>query len=260
MSLTDYAENAFLNHVMGNTAYSTGALTIALSTTSISEDGSGITRPIYAAYADQSIIFGAPTSRALSNTSDISFPQKADGGTETITHWAIFQSSNMLAYGSLSASKEIVINNTPKIASSQVEVSVDAGSNTGMSDYLANAFLDFMFRAQPLAQPTIYVALTTATISDSDTGSTITEPSGNAYVRDAFSDWSTSSSSTLNNNTVIQFATPTGTWGTITSAAILDGSTGGNLLYYDNSNITDQLVGLDDDVQFNSNDFVLNAN
>lgn len=114
-----------------------------------------------------------------------------------------------------------------------------------MSDYLENHLLDFVLRAQTYTAPTTtYVALFTATPSDSGGG---TEVSGGGYARVAvtsgLTEWagtqsaasttaSTGTSGTTSNNNVLTFPSPTANWGLITSFGLFDASTSGNLLIY----------------------------
>lgn len=114
-----------------------------------------------------------------------------------------------------------------------------------MSDYLENKIIDQVFRAQAYTFPTtLYVGLYTATPSDTGGG---TEATGGSYARASVtaslanfagtqSAGSTTASSgttgTTSNNGTITFATPTASWGTVTSFGIFDASTAGNLLFY----------------------------
>jgi hypothetical protein len=111
-----------------------------------------------------------------------------------------------------------------------VVLTVTAGQ---VSDYLAGKLLDHIFRATAYTAPTDrYLALATVDITDSMTGSTITEPSGNGYARKTSGTWTVSTNSASNAG-VETFATPTGSWGTIAATGVLDASTAGNLLFYD---------------------------
>lgn len=116
---------------------------------------------------------------------------------------------------------------------------------SAMSDYLENKLVDHIFRAQSFAAPTnLYVGLLTAAPSDSGGG---TEVSGNNYgratVANSLANWAgtQSAGSTVassgtggqtSNNNAITFATPSGTWGTVTHFGIYDAVTGGNLLFW----------------------------
>jgi hypothetical protein len=135
----------------------------------------------------------------------------------------------MLAYGALSASIVTVDGNVVYVPDATIEVSVNSGA---ASDYLAEALLDFMFRNQAFSQPDCHVGLCSAAPVDSDTGTTITELSGGSYARVNFNDWTTAASGALENNTDINFPTPTGDWTTVTHSVICDAATLGNLLVY----------------------------
>lgn len=111
-----------------------------------------------------------------------------------------------------------------------------------LSDYAENKIIDAIFRAQVLGAPaTMYVALFTATPSDSGGG---TEVSGGSYARvavtGALANWagtqsagSTTASSgtggTTSNNAAVTFPAPTANWGVATHFGLFDASTSGNL-------------------------------
>ena len=113
-----------------------------------------------------------------------------------------------------------------------------------MSDFSnvwENQVINDILRTAPAAgsgaRPSaVYVALATVTIVESDTGSTITEPVGNSYARvqvtQADASWSAPSNGTTSNSSTIQFATPTGTWGTVVDFCLVDASSGGNIIAF----------------------------
>jgi hypothetical protein len=124
-----------------------------------------------------------------------------------------------------------------------------------MTDFLENKIIDWLFRAQAIGitgasaaagtGPTsLYLALFTATPSDTGGG---TEVSGGSYARVAvtssLANWagtqaaastvaSSGTGGTTSNNAAITFPAPTANWGTVTSFAIMDASTAGNMLFY----------------------------
>lgn len=115
-----------------------------------------------------------------------------------------------------------------------------------MTNYLENKLVDWLFRGGSYTPPTTwYVALFTAAPSDAGGG---TEVSGNNYARVALasstSNWAATdaaasttnpsggTSGTTSNNSVLSFPTPSGSWGTITHAALFDASTSGNMLWW----------------------------
>lgn len=116
---------------------------------------------------------------------------------------------------------------------------------SAMSDVLENRLVDHIFRAQTFTAPTnLFIGLLTAAPSDSGGG---TEVSGNNYSRAtvacSLANWAgtqsagstTASSGTggqTSNNNAITFATPSGTWGTVTHFGIYDAASAGNLLFW----------------------------
>jgi hypothetical protein len=124
-----------------------------------------------------------------------------------------------------------------------------------MSNTLENKLIDWLFRGQAIglngasaaagSGPTqFYVALFTAIPGETGGG---TEVVGGSYVRKAISssmvNWagtqapasttaSSGSSATTTNNVAITFDIPTANWGIITSFALFDAVTGGNMLIY----------------------------
>ena len=107
----------------------------------------------------------------------------------------------------------------------------------------SNAFettlLNHIFGGTAYSQATtLYLGLATATITDTTTGATVTEPStsGTAYARKAITNaggW-TISGNQATNAAEIAFATATGSWGTVTDWFIADNGTvgAGNILCY----------------------------
>lgn len=112
-----------------------------------------------------------------------------------------------------------------------------------LTDYAENAIVDQMLRAQasPAFPATWYVALFTSACSDSAGG---TEVTGNNYSRASvtagLTQWAgtqsagstTASSGTggqTSNNGTISFATPSGSWGTVSHWGLYDASSSGNL-------------------------------
>lgn len=260
-SLTDFAELELLDHVF-NAAYSPPTTVyLALATADPTDAAAGASMNEVAnsgSYARTAITFGAAASRRVTQNATVNFPQ-ATGSWGTVTHWAIvdtntYGSGNVLAHGTFATSKSIVSGNTPSIASGQVYVEFSAGE---ISDYLANALLDFMFRNQAFSQPDTYVALCSATVSDNDTGTTITEPSGNGYARTqvnpnggASPTWDLAAAGVVDNGADVDLGPASGgSWGTVVAVAICDAATLGNLLMYDND-MADQAVGDGDTARF----------
>lgn len=255
-----FGANKALDHVM-NTAYTPAAtLYVALCTADPTRSATGASMNEVSNtgnYARTAITFGAASSRRVTQSGSISFPT-LNASLGTATHFAVVDSAtygagNVLGIGALAASKQLVSGNTPTLASGEVYIEISAGK---CSNYLSDKLLDFMFRNQAFTRPATYVFLTTATIADSNTGSTVTEPSGNAYARKQVNvnggsspTWTLASSGALENTHDITMATATGSWGTVVAAGVADASSAGNMLIYDNT-VADQAVGNGDTVVF----------
>lgn len=113
------------------------------------------------------------------------------------------------------------------------------------TDYLENLVIDHLFRARTWAKPTAqYLAL--FTVAPSDTGGG-TEVTGGSYARvnlaPSDTNWYATQGGTSGNSSgttgltanavAIVFAAPTANWGTVTHFAIMDASSGGNMLIWD---------------------------
>lgn len=112
--------------------------------------------------------------------------------------------------------------------------------------YLDNNFLNLALRAIPFTPPaTVYTALYTVSPTVNSAG---TEVAGNAYGRQI-----ATFSAPVNGQTVsaadVTFPIATGSWGTIVAFALLDASSGGNMLYFGNLS-TPRLVLASDQVRF----------
>lgn len=251
-TISDYLENALLDHILKNTAFSQPAhIYVALSTADPLDTGAGLTEPGNGYARVQHDTWDAAVSRAIANTGAIEFPE-ATGSWGEITHFAIFDAlagGNMLAHGDLSVSKTIGAGDNASFAAGDIDISFNSG---GISDYLANEILDHVFLTGAWSQPTnIYVALTTASIGDSDTGDTITEPSGGSYAREQCNAYDVASGGASENTNAITFTQATASWGTVTYFCLVDALTGGNMLLYAALD-TSKAIGTNDTAKFDA--------
>ena len=215
--LSNFTEKKILDHLLKTASYPPPATVyLGLSTADPTHDGSGWANPTYTGYQRKAITFAAAGSRAIAQTGAVTF-DACSGGLSTVGWWGIWDQAsggNLLAYGTLSPSKTIVSGNTPSVASGQVTVSFNAGV---VFTAIANAILDWLFRAQTLAQPT-HVKVGLSTTTPTDGGPNITEPSGNNYSQVNFETWNAASGNpeAATNNGAITMPTPSGSWGLIT--------------------------------------------
>jgi hypothetical protein len=122
-----------------------------------------------------------------------------------------------------------------------VSITAQAGA---LSDYAENKIVDHVFRNTAFSESspaTYYVALNTASCSDSSGG---TEVTGGSYARVAISRatsaWkgthgtvtgaSSGTSGTISNAAAITFPAATADWGTVTHLKIMDASSSGNVI------------------------------
>jgi hypothetical protein len=93
--------------------------------------------------------------------------------------------------------------------------------------FLENELLDHVFGGSAYTPPaTVYIGLYTSATGAGGTG---TEVTGGSYVRKAMA-FDTAVSSATDNTSAVEFPTATASWGTVTHTAVLDASSGGNML------------------------------
>lgn len=112
-----------------------------------------------------------------------------------------------------------------------------------LSDYAENKLADHLMGKTSFTMPAaVYAALCTVTITDSMTGSTITEATYTGYARKAIaaSDLNASSGGVVTNANDIVFAACTAGSSTVVGVAIVDASSAGNMLCY--SDVTSHVV------------------
>jgi hypothetical protein len=123
-----------------------------------------------------------------------------------------------------------------------------AGSKTTA---FSNNLLNDLLRGVALSLPgTLYVALFTVAPTDAGGG---TEVTGGSYARAAVSraggTWDAASGGATANTSTISFTTASASWGTVVAFAIMDASSGGNMLYWGDLT-TPKAIGSGDTAQF----------
>jgi hypothetical protein len=249
-SLSDYAENALLDHVLGTTPFSVPTIYIGLSIADPLDDASGNDEPVGNGYTRVAhAAWDAATARAIENTGTCTFPT-ASGSWGELTHWTIWDAAtvgNMLAHGSLAAPKTVVSGNTPSIADAEMVVTFSAsGSGGGWMNFLVHEVLDHVFGNGTYAAPSIYWGLSTTTPADDGTG--ITEHAGDGYARELHAAYDAAAAGASENTGAITFDAPSASWGTITHCVAFDALTVGNALMW--GDVPDNLVGVGDTVSF----------
>ncbi len=112
--------------------------------------------------------------------------------------------------------------------------------------YLDGVLINAALRQIAYTSPTAsYVALYTTSPTQSGGGVEVT---GGGYGRQT-AVWSAPVAGQSSNTADVTFPVATAAWGTITSFALVDAATAGNILYYANLNAT-QTVAINDQVKF----------
>lgn len=104
-----------------------------------------------------------------------------------------------------------------------------------LSNYAELKILDHIVGKTSFTMPTAYIALCTSDPTDSGTGASMNEVAdANSYARvsTAAGDWNAAASGAIDNANSIEFPEASGSWGTATHFAIMDGGThgAGNML------------------------------
>lgn len=101
---------------------------------------------------------------------------------------------------------------------------------SSFTDYTEDAVLDHLFRNVALTSPTnVYLALFTSAPSDAGGGVEVT---GAGYARQSIT-FGAASGGSISNTGAVSFTAVGGDFGTVTHVAIMDASTAGNMLAWD---------------------------
>jgi len=249
--LSLYASQSIVEHVFGVASYTPAASCWLALCTEIPRAGA-LNEISGGGYQRAAVNFESSGARSYANNGEVMF-FRLTGDAGDVKYWAVMDAQtggNLLAWGRFDVwvtAMDADVQMT--IAAGEIEVSIRGGV---MSDYLADKALGMILGHTSYTQPSIYVGLTTATIADNDTGSTVTELSGAGYARQSLSDWSANSVPGLvdSDNTVTfpLASTPAG-GETAVASFVADASSGGNLLFYDNK-MPDTVLGPVDQAEF----------
>lgn len=130
-AISNYLENALLNHIFRNTAYTSPgtAVWVALYTTAQGDSDSGteVTGGSYARVQVQGTgAWDAPSNGAIANTSDITFPT-ASASWGTVVSVGIKDDSvsgELLYYGNLTSSKAVGNGDTFKFNAGDLDITL----------------------------------------------------------------------------------------------------------------------------------------
>jgi hypothetical protein len=127
MSLSDYAELKFLDHLVGKTSFTMPTCYVGLSTADPTDDASGLAEPAGGSYARVTTAGGdweVAAAGATQNANAITFPEST-GSWGTITHFALFDAvsgGNMLAHAALDTSRAVASGVIPRFAAGELDL------------------------------------------------------------------------------------------------------------------------------------------
>jgi len=121
-----------------------------------------------------------------------------------------------------------------------------------MTDYLRNRLLDATLKNTTYTSPaTVYMALY-STVNTATTAGT--ELTGNSYSRQSVT-FDSAASGLIASNAAVTFTSVGNTWLPAVSTAVIDASTGGNMLYFQNG--VPRTVPADESLTFESGDITI---
>jgi len=124
-NLTNYLENKLLDHFLGTTSYTMPSpVYVALFTVAPGDAGGG-TEVTGGSYARQTATFTAASSGATSNSANIDFTGMPAATTVAIALFDQLTSGNMLVHGTLTTNKTTDAGDTLRIATGDLDISID---------------------------------------------------------------------------------------------------------------------------------------
>jgi hypothetical protein len=123
-SLTNYAENKVLDHVLGTTAYTMPTTYVALYTVAPTDSSAG-TEVTGGSYARIAGAWTASTGGATANSSNLDFTGMP---ACTVVAVAVLDNStggNILIHGTLTANKSLDAGDTLRIATGDLDITID---------------------------------------------------------------------------------------------------------------------------------------
>lgn len=124
-NLTNYLENKLLDHFLGTASYTMPTdVYVGLFTVTPGEAGGG-TEVTGGSYARQTATFTSASSGATSNDANIDFTGMPSATVVAIGIFDNITSGNMLLYGSLTTNKTTDAGDTLRIATGDLDISID---------------------------------------------------------------------------------------------------------------------------------------
>jgi hypothetical protein len=124
-NLSNYLENKLIDHFLGTTTYTKpSAVYVALYTVAPNDAGGG-TEVTGGSYARQTATFTAASSGATSNDANIDFTGMPAATVVAIGVFDALTSGNLLLHGTLTTNKTTDAGDTLRIATGDLDISID---------------------------------------------------------------------------------------------------------------------------------------
>jgi hypothetical protein len=124
-NLSNYLENKLIDHFLGTTSFTApAAVYVALYTVAPSDAGGG-TEVTGGSYARQTATFTASASGATSNNANIDFTNMPAATVVAIGIHDALTSGNLLLWGTLTTNKTTDAGDTLRIATGDLDISID---------------------------------------------------------------------------------------------------------------------------------------
>lgn len=124
-NLTNYLENKLLDHFLGTTAYTMPSpVYVALFTVAPGDAGGG-TEVTGGSYSRKTATFTAASGGATSNSANIDFTGMPAATTVAIALFDNLTGGNMLVHGTLTTNKQTDAGDTLRIATGDLDISID---------------------------------------------------------------------------------------------------------------------------------------
>ncbi|CAB4135806.1 hypothetical protein UFOVP573_129 [uncultured Caudovirales phage] len=124
-NLSDYLENKLLDHFLGTTTFTKPTTVYVGLYTVAPTDAGGGTQVTGGSYARQTATFSAAASGTTSNTANIDFAGMPAATTVAIGVFDALTSGNLLLWGTLTANKTTDAGDTLRIATGDLDISID---------------------------------------------------------------------------------------------------------------------------------------
>ena len=124
-NLTNTAENLILDHFLGVAAYTFDSTVFAGLYTVAPTDSTAGTEVTGGSYARQAITFSAASGGATSNTGDVDFTGMPAATTVAVAIHTASTGGTMLMYGTLTTNKTTDAGDTLRIATGDLDISID---------------------------------------------------------------------------------------------------------------------------------------